>query len=142
MSSQNQVFQEAERSERDKWWPRGQNLAKEPRDLSQDRGHVVRGMMVKGFLSSPIARRNLSHFWEKTKLRRVNIKVLGPLKCLFKTLRRGPWLTHGKANMYIQFPSKKPLSTQQTGHHLCNHQSKPTGSLIGSKEEVVWLVGE
>ena len=59
-----------QRSERDKWWPQGQNLAKEPRDLNQGKGHVVRERMVIGFPSSPIARRNLCHFWEKDQTKK------------------------------------------------------------------------
>ena len=48
--------------------------------------HEVRGRMVKGFPSLPMARRNPSYFWEKAKPREVNIKVLGPLTCPFKAL--------------------------------------------------------
>ena len=55
---------------------------KEPRDLGQGKGHAG-----KGFPGPLIAMRNLSHFWEKTKPRRVNIKVPRPSKCPFKTLR-------------------------------------------------------
>ena len=31
------------------------------------------------------------------------------LMCPFEALRRGPWLTHGKAKMYVQISNKKPL---------------------------------
>ena len=75
MSYQNQ---KAEISERDNRCPQVQYLTKELRDLSQNRGHAAKGRMVKGFPSSPIARRNLCHFWKKAKPRRINIKALGP----------------------------------------------------------------
>ena len=75
MSNQNQ---EAKKSKRDKWCPRVQNLTKEPRDLGQGRGQAVKGRMVRGFPSSPIARRKLCHLWKKAKPRKVNIKALGP----------------------------------------------------------------
>lgn len=55
-------------------------MVKEPRDLGQGLGLVVKGRMVRGFPSSSIVRRNLSHFWEKIEPRGVNIKVLGPSK--------------------------------------------------------------
>ena len=42
--------------------------------------------MVRGFPSSPIARRNLYHFWKKAKPGKVNIKALGPWCVLLK-----PW---------------------------------------------------
>ena len=61
-------------------------MVKEPRDLGQGLGHAVKGRMVRGFPSSSIVRRNLSHFWEKIEPRGVNIKVLGPSKCPFKAL--------------------------------------------------------
>ena len=53
------------------------------------------------------------------------------LMCPFETLRRGPWLTHGKTNMYVQIPSqkkKKPLKIQQNRYFLCNPWSKPVRS--------------
>ena len=139
MSCQNP---KVEKSERDEWYPWVQYLTQELRDLGQHRGHAVKGRMVRGFPSSPIARRNLCHFWEKIKPKRINIKVPGHSKCPFKALRRGPQLTHKKANMYIQIPSKNPLSTQQTRHYLCNLLSKPMGSQIDSKGEIVWSIRE
>ena len=35
------------------------------------------------------------------------------LMCPFEALRRGPWLTYGKAKVYVQISSKKPLKIQQ-----------------------------
>ena len=36
------------------------------------------------------------------------------LMCPFKALRRGHWLTYGKAKVYVQiFSKKKPLKIQQ-----------------------------
>ena len=59
--------------------------------------------------------------------------------CLFEALRRGPWLTHGKN----QDVCKMPLKIQQkTRYYLCNPWSKPVGSRLDSKGEMVWLVGE
>ena len=34
---------------------------------------------------------------------------LRTLMCPFKSLRKGPWLTYGKAKVYIQIPSKRSL---------------------------------
>ena len=74
------------RIERDKWYPQVQNLTNELRDLGLDKGHVAKGRMVWGFPSLSIARRNLYHFLENAKPRKINIKALGPWCAILK-----PW---------------------------------------------------
>ena len=64
------------------------------------------------------------------------------LMCLFEALRRGPWLTHGKAKVIFRFPVKAIKKSNKTRYYLCNPWSKPMGSRVGSKGEVVWLVGD
>ena len=63
--------------------------------------------------------------------------------CPFEALRRGPWLMYGKAKVYIQISSKKPLKkSSKIKYYLCNPWSKPVGSRVDRKGEVVWLIGE
>ena len=57
------------------------------------------------------------------------------LMCPFEALRRGPWLTHGKTKM--QKAIKNPTKSK---YYLCNPWSKPVGSRVDSKGEVVWSV--
>ena len=35
--------------------------------------------------------------------------------CLFKALRRGHWLTHGIAKVYVQIPSKQGITSVTHG---------------------------
>ena len=65
------------------------------------------------------------------------------LMCPFEALRRGPWLTYGKAKVYVQISSKNLLKkSSKIRYYLCNPWSKPVGSRVDSKGEVVWSVGE
>ena len=45
-------------------------------------------------------------FLEKCQTKKSQHQDPKTLMCPFKTLKRGPWLTHGKAKVYIQIPSK------------------------------------
>lgn len=59
---------------------------KEPRDLGRDKGHGIRGRMVKGFFKFTISKKESILFLKNAKPREVNIKSLGLSKYPFKAL--------------------------------------------------------
>ena len=57
------------------------------------------------------------------------------LMCPFEALRRRPWLAYGKVKVYVHISSKNR-------YYFCNPWSKPVGSQVDSKGEMVWSIGE
>ena len=63
--------------------------------------------------------------------------------CPFEALWRGPWLTYGKAKVYVHISNKKIIKkSNKIRYYLCSPWSKPVGSRVDSKGEVILSVGE
>jgi len=64
---------------------------------------------------------NSMSFLEKFQTKKSQHQGPKTLMCPFKTLRIGPWLTHGKAKVYILIPSKSHQVPSKPGIIFVTH---------------------